>query len=228
MLNNKEKIALFDFCETLVSFQTADEYVNYTRCHYGNIKMKFWFLLHSLAAWFQIISLLDYFSSKTSINKKIIAKQLTNESFGKLDKAAREFYQNQIRPNLINAVITELVRLKNEGYRVMLVSGGYDIYLKYFANEYGIKEEDIIATKLRFIKGKCTGTFEGKDCLFEEKIVRLNRLFPNKEYFYFQAYSDSESDIPMLDWANQGIVVRKKKSKKWDYNNKYKEFIWED
>lgn len=227
MPNNKEKVALFDFCETIANFQTADEYVNYTRNYYGNLKMKIWSLLHLLAARFQIISLLEYFYPKASINKRFIARQLSNEPLEKLDKAAREYYQNIIRPNLIHTVISEVMRLKKEGYRVMLISGGYNIYLRYFAKEFDIEDTDVIATRLRFSNGKCTGSFEGKDCLFEEKTSRLNLLFPNKDNYYFLAYSDSESDRPMLDWADQGVVIRKKGAPKWDLNNQYKELLWE-
>lgn len=228
MLSNKEKVALFDFCETLVNFQTADAYVNYTRLHYGKFRMSFWHLVHLLVSKLRVISFLEFLFPKSSINKRIILRQLSSESFEKLDKVASEYYLNQIRPNLIRSVVNEMVRLKNEGYRVMLISGGYYIYLKYFAYEFGIKEDDIIATRLRFINGKCAGTFEGKDCLFEEKTTRLNFLFPNKDSYFFQAYSDSKSDCPMLDWADRGVVVRNISAKKWDINNQYKEIIWEN
>lgn len=227
MQNNNNRVAIFDFCETIANFQTADEYVNYTRYHYGTFKMQFWNLLHSFLVKTKIISLLDYFFHNCSINKRLIVKQLSNEPVDKLDKAAKDYYNNRIRPNLIETVVNELVNLKREGFRIMLISGGYDIYLKYFAEEFGIKEEDVVSTKLGFKNGKCTGSFEGKDCLNEEKIVRLNSLFPNRANYYFQAYSDSESDRPMLDWADQGFVVRRKDVRKWDVDNKFKEIVWE-
>ena len=40
MVDNKEKIALFDFCDTLVSFQTANEYVRFFVKNYANLSVK--------------------------------------------------------------------------------------------------------------------------------------------------------------------------------------------
>ena len=217
------KVALFDFCETLANFQTADAYVDYVRNHCGKLSVKFYKLIHTILAKTRIICLLSILFPKRSINKRIYALQLSGFSLYDLDIMGKEYYENVVRPNLIYEVIKELKRLQERKYRIILVSGGYCFYLKYFAIEYGIAENDIICTSFAFSNGKCTGTFHGKDCLFEEKVKRLDvkiKKYQNDSV----AFSDSLSDLPMLEWAGEGVVVRKRNKKKW--NSKYKEILW--
>ena len=37
-----------------------------------------------------------------------------------------------------------------QGNRVMVVSGGYKIYIKHFGKEFGIPDSDILATQISF------------------------------------------------------------------------------
>ena len=207
------KVALFDFCETLANFQTADAYVDYVRNHTTKKSVGKWKKFHEILKKIYVIKILARLLPKSSINKRIYSLQLKGMTVNELDSYANEYYLNVIRPNLIKPVVELLQQLKDEGYRIVLVSGGYGIYLKYFADEFQIAPENVIATNLKIKNGVCTGTFVGKDCLFEEKVKRLNLIFRKSE-IYARAYSDSKSDLPMLEWADEGIVVRRKDKRK--------------
>lgn len=218
------KIAFFDFCETIANFQTADAFIDYVRSKEKRRSVYFYYKLYTLFRTFRIIQLLSIIFPKKSINKKMYALQLRGIQLKELELLAERYYYEKVRPNLIVATINELINLRNNNVRIVLVSGGYDLYLKHFAKEYGILESDIISTSFKISNGRCTGLFNGNDCLYEEKVKRLNEHY--KEYKCCSiAFSDSKSDLPMLEWANEAIVVRERNKNKW--NNNFKELVWE-
>jgi len=219
-----EKIALFDFCETLANFQTADRFVDYVRENDRRRSILFLKMIHSVLRRTRIIAALSLLFPHKSINKRIYALQLRGLRYEEIDHYARLYYNTVIHPNLIPRMLEELQRQQIDGYRIVLVSGGYDFYLKYFAAEFRIETNDIICTSFVFKNGKCTGLFQGQDCLFDEKVKRINRLLKDHQESSI-AYSDSKSDLPMLEWAKTAIVVREISGKKW--NNKYNEIVWE-
>lgn len=53
---------------------------------------------------------------------------------------------------------------------------------------------------------KKTGKFDGLNCHGEEKVKRLNKEI--KDYQVMSAYSDSQSDIPILKLAKKQYLVK--------------------
>jgi len=220
------KVALFDFCETLVDFQTADAYVHYVREITGNKRMLRLNIVHSILIRIKVIRLLSLIFRYSSINKRIILYQLKGFTQQELDRYAEQYYANRIKPKLNKLLIKELILKQQEGYTIVLVSGGYDIYLKFFSVEFNI--DGLISTKIRFKNNKCTGKFDGIDCLWDNKITLLENYFKgqqiDKQKSY--AYSDSKSDLPLLRWVNNGVVVRKDMPSKWALKEGFCQIVW--
>jgi HAD superfamily hydrolase (TIGR01490 family) len=222
------KVALFDFCETLVSFQTADAYVHYCRHKLDSKWMNFMATIHNVLIKTQVIRMLNYLFPRLSINKRLILLQLRGLPYTLLDKLAFEYYIKCLKPSLILPLLNELKNKKLQGYEIWIVSGGYDIYLKYIVREFDLN--GLIATRIGFSNSNiCSGCFDGRDCLRENKTNLLNERIPlnriDLENSY--AYSDSITDLPMLQWVGNGIVVSKYTSQKWVNENGLKEIIWE-
>ncbi len=93
----------------------------------------------------------------------------------------------------------------------IIVSASYDLWIKKFAKILGIKH--VIATKVDS-KGKIIG----KNCKREEKVKRLKSEYKN--CVFETSYSDSESDIPILEIAKKAFVVEGNKI--YIYNKSYK------
>lgn len=204
MAEDKCKIALFDFCDTLVSFQTANEYVRYYVKKDGTILVKIRHIIYLLMLYVGMITKLEHLL-QSNIRKRMLLWQLKGCSELKMNHIAFEFYQKMVKPCLIDETINELKKKQLEGWRVIIVSGGYDIYIKYFAQEYDIDEFDIIANHLLFDKGKFLGKYD-IECMGEEKVRLLNKKLDKKNCI-IAAYSDAISDLPMLQWADEAYVV---------------------
>jgi len=219
------KIALFDFCETIANFQTADAYVDFVRERLNDTRM---YRLERVQSFLRTIKVIQRIEKLTryrfSINKRIKLWQLRGHNISELQVLAKEYYQERIKPNVIPEMIEKLLELKAQGYSIFLVSGGYDIYLHYFMDEYGISK--VFSTRIKFNKEICTGKIDGYDCLKERKIKVLNQYFTSKPKFSV-AFSDSITDAPMLNWADRGFVVSKKKHQQWVELTKFDEIIWD-
>jgi HAD superfamily phosphoserine phosphatase-like hydrolase len=222
---NKEKIALFDFCETLANFQTGDAFVYYVRDYYPQKRTKIRAFIHNALRTFQVIRVLERLFPRASINKRLVLWQLKGYTKDLLERASYEYYTRVVKPNLINRTIQELEDLQSNGWRIFIVSAGYEIYLKHFCHDFNIKLDDLIAVKIAFEGNKCKGCFEGGDRLYDKDIILTQKI--DKEKAYTVAYSDSKSDLPMLQWANEGIVIRRSDKHSWSKEYNFKEIVWE-
>ena len=223
-MKTKRKIAFFDFCETLANFQTADAYVDYVREQTQSKRM---LKLERFRDWgikIRIFWLIDKLTrGRYSIYKMSKLYQLKGFGRDELEQYAIRYYQEVIRPNFITKMVDILRQKKSEGYEIVLVSGGYDIYLKYFAKEFCVN--NVISSRIMFNGNICSGLLWGIDCINENKVILLNKQYKREE-LVSEAYSDSISDKPFLSWVNTGYVISKNKSQKWAINTKYKEIIW--
>lgn len=206
MPENKEKIVFFDFCGTLVPFQSAPRYINFVLDNYPR---KIALMRRKIRTWLEkqrIPKRLERYSKEIIKQKEIELWPLKGYKREVLEDAAQRFYVEVIKPNLIPEVMKEFHHYQKDGYRVVLVSGGFGIYLKYFAEEYGLAENDILSSNVQIKRGKATGKLDGIDCMGQKKVTLVEQRF-DRTKLYSEALSDSLSDIPLLRWADKGYIV---------------------
>lgn len=216
------KVALFDFCETIANFQTADAYVRYVQSHSvpTNIGIR---LLYNILNQSRVLGIVRRLKPKGSIDKRFILKQMKGRTYEEMDRLAEDYYNNMIKPNMIEPVITELRRLQSEGYGIYVISAGYDIYLKYFVKDF--KVDGLLSTKIEFKDGVCTGRFDGQDCMFDYKIDYINSMIKG-DHSQWLAFSDSITDLPMLELVGNPVVISRGKSQTWAEKKGFKQIIW--
>jgi len=162
---------------------------------------------------------------KRSVNKRLKLYQLKGVSQQILEELALDYYRYRVKPNLIEATNKLISQLKGCGFQVLLVSGGYDVYLKYFVEEYHL--DGMLSSSIEIKDGVCTGKMNGLDCMRENKISMIEMVFKDRPD-YVVAYSDSLSDLPLLLWADKGVAVSRVKSQNWAKLYKFEEIIWEE
>lgn len=221
-----KKIAFFDFCETLIGFQTADAFVNYIlkQTVDSHRRLKWPLCLYIFLSRIKVLNFLDKVTRhKYSINKRLVLLQLRNQKEIVLKKLAVSYYQDVIKPNIIHPMLELLKEKQKDAWKIVIVSGGYDIYIHLFAKEFNV--DGIISSQIEFKNGICTGCIKGLDCLGKNKVLLLNKQY-DREFISSIAYSDSITDLPLLKWVNEGWVVSKDKSQLWAKNHNLKEIIW--
>lgn len=214
-----KRIALFDFCGTIVSLQTADEFVRFALKKYNrHVEL---FIFSILKDGF-IIRVLNGFSIHINY-KKLYVRLLAGLSIEEIDVVSKEYNDWLCNGYMIKEVFEKLIELKMQGYEIWIVSAGYSCYLKYFHPTLVAK---VIATELDFCSGFMTGRISGFDCIGEEKISRLSAINVDKTFEYSISFSDNISDISLLKIAKIGVVVSNGISQKWAVEHGFEEIIW--
>ncbi len=220
------KWVVFDFCETLVNLQSADAFIAYVI----KGKMKFWRRLWSgVILIFQkcrFFVLAQKMFPIYNLEKRMRMFLLRGISKADLDVLANEFVNTILVPAENAALVSRMKAHLAKGDKVQISSGGIGVYLRFWSSKYGIETVD--ATELEYRDNRCTGFMLGRDCLYGEKVQRLNgRLHLDSALTNLErvSYSDSITDLPLLNWANEAWVVSYDKGRSWVKNYNLKELV---
>ena len=205
MLSIKDKrLAIFDFCETLVAMQSADNFIDFVRDKTPSRKRNLLEFLRSFLTKLKFFSVINKLFPSNNIHKKFKLLQLSGIPKSTIEELSKNYYENLLKDKLIPKIINELKQKQSIGYRIIILSGGYTIYIKHFAKTVDINSSDIIATDICFDKKDiCKGIFQGVDCMNENKIIKIKKKIKDIDEFNLDAsyaYSDSISDYRVHCW----------------------------
>ena len=218
-----KKLVIFDFCGTLINFQTADRYVKFCVERLKDNKVvQCRRRLVQLMDKLRVFKIYNIIRPGNNWRKRMILWQIKGVKYDVCDMLAKTYFREELLPNVVQPVVEKLKGHLANGDRVCILSGGYDIYIKYFAQYFEIQE--YIASTIDFQNGYCTGKMQGLDCMRENKLIYFHKIRKNNEFTVF--YTDSSSDIPLLKIVDEKIVISKEKSQQWAEQLKYQQIIW--
>jgi HAD superfamily phosphoserine phosphatase-like hydrolase len=223
MNNTKPNLVIYDFCETIVSIQTADRFINY--CSDAINTNSFLTRLEKFLIKSRFFAIVNLIYPKLNLSKKINLLKIRNVSALQLNGLAIKYYEGVIKPNFNNIILERLqqdVKMKNI---VLIISGGYDFYLKLFCEEFQINY--LLSSKIKIMDSKASGFLDGKDCMFEQKVLQLNKLILDEKLDFENTivYSDSITDLPLFNWAKERFVISYNKSQNWVKQHNFNELI---
>lgn len=217
-----KKLVIFDFCGTLISFQTADRYVKFcVERLQDNKTVQCRHRLVQLMDKLRVFKIYNHIRPENNWRKRMILRQLKGVSYETCDQLAKKYFDEELLPNVVQPLVEKLKEHLANGDRVCILSGGYDVYIKYFAQYFGIKET--ISSKIAFRDGRCLGRMDGKDCMRENKLEYIRPYFNGASTI---CYTDSKSDMPLLELVEKPIVVSKDKAQLWATQLNYKQIVW--
>lgn len=89
---------------------------------------------------------------------------------------------------------------KAQGDRVVVVSGGLDVYLSHWCGQYGL---ELLCSRLAVHEGRLTGRYQGRQCVSAEKPRRVREAYDLDQYPVIYAYGDTAEDRDLLAIAHQ-------------------------
>jgi len=174
---------IYDFDDTIYAGDTMVDILKYS------------IVRHPILVIRSIFNAIKYYQKykKGIINFELFKENLLSFLF-KIKN--REEYINQfINSNIYKIKDWYKANQKDDD---IIISASYELWIKPFCNKIGIK--NVIATKT-----DDNGKILGKNCKREEKVRRLYEEFPNIKVN--ESYSDSKTDIPMLEIAEKPFIV---------------------
>jgi HAD superfamily phosphoserine phosphatase-like hydrolase len=223
--SNHPNLVIYDFCETIVSIQTADRFVNYVAFKLN--KGKIISIIEGILIKTRFFAVINKIYPKLNISKKFNLIKLRGVKEDELKLLAIKYYNEVIKTSFNKIIVDKLQDDINNRNIVVIVSGGYNPYLEIFCRDYKINY--LLSSKIKVVNGLVSGFLSGTDCMFENKVKHVNELIKKKQLVYKNTivYSDSPTDLPIFNWANESYVISYNKSQNWAIQNDFNEIIIE-
>lgn len=197
------KAAFYDFDGTLVSSNVVTRYAYFAK-HHPSRPQAWWRygkLLVTIPLWIG----LDMYSRR--LFNEIFYREYRNLSKQWLFACGEELFKADILPKAFLAAKTVVEADRAAGYRLVLVSGGLDFAIEPAVRHFGF--DDVICNRLEYNDGVATGEVTPPLLAEQEKVRAIERYCReyNVDSARSKAYSDSLSDLPMLECVGQPAAV---------------------
>ena len=175
------------------------------------IKKKFRFFIGYLLMFLLKLKIIDNIKFKTYYAKFIFQ----NMSVEILDYHFNEYLGS---PRFIQSLNKDVLNwINNTHSKKVLLSANYEFLVKPVANLLSIP--NIKAIKLVQVNGKYTGSISGLIPYGTNKVIIADEIFHDSLYKRKLAIGDSQSDIPLLKWADIGLMVKNSPNQKTKFIN---------
>ena len=204
-MHKNKHAAIFDFDDTLFHGQSHSYFISYLESKLPLIK----YFYAKLRKRFEPKPLND------KMHKEYLLRTFKGLSKEWIDKIAFDFYNDVIRNRFNKKVLNEYHKHKSLGDKLIIASGGFDVYLKYFELEF--KPDLLICTKLEFKNKLFSGSFNGEEVLSENKSKRVKHELSKDDIAWQESYvySDHVSDLPLFNLVGNKILVDIGQDKSW-------------
>lgn len=197
------RFAFYDLDGTLVSSNVLTQYVYYV----GRLPSR----SQALAKGALLVASLPWLGAL-----ELVSRRAFNIWFFRFYRGMRRewllemaegLFETVIRPAIYPGAPALVARDRGEGYRTVLVTGSPDFALGPVVRHFGF--DRLVANCLEFSGGVATGRIRPPVLAGREKVAVIQRLCRqyNVDTAESKAYSDSLSDLPMLEAVGRPSVV---------------------
>ncbi|WP_430390287.1 HAD family hydrolase [Dyella sp. 20L07] len=139
------------------------------------------------------------------VSSNVMRKYAVRFGFGGVAAAqVDEFghrFAKEILPSVLRDVALERIRWhKEQGDRVVVVSGSLDVYLTHWCRQHDL---ELLCSELEIKGGRLTGHYRGEQCVSAEKPRRVCAAYDVGSYPVVYAYGDTKEDIDLLKIAHR-------------------------
>lgn len=190
-----ERAAFYDFDGTLASSNVVTRYAWFAKNHPSRLQAarRYAKALAGVPLWL----LLNAFSRRAF--NLVFYRQYKGFEQEWLRSRSQAMFEREILPRIFPQAKARVAADRRAGYRAVMVSGGLDFALQAAA-EY-LAFDDLIANRLEFAQGKATGRVVEPLLAGGAKVAAMRAYCERRGFALAQAkaYSDSRSDLPMLE-----------------------------
>jgi HAD superfamily hydrolase (TIGR01490 family) len=137
----------------------------------------------------------------------MLALQMRGKSEKDFAERCRRWVEDEVLPLLLPSALRKIERHREEGHLLAILSSSPTYVTRPIAETLGLDE--VLSTQFEVEDGQFTGKLKGPCCYgkgkvhWAEDLVTRTAVDLGSSYFY----TDSYSDLPMLERVGHGVVV---------------------
>lgn len=202
---DKQILAVFDLDGTITRKDTFVPYLVNT-------------LLRRPSRWTRIPNLVVLYAQHKLgyITNSELKAHFIRHILGALDSKTLSSWNDQFAQKVLNDFVlsdaaSEIKNHRAGGATLILATASPDLYVNILGEALGF-DQTICTRTTSAENGVFKGELDSANCYGEAKLHRLvAELKGSREDWHIIAYSDHISDLPLLTWADQGIVINPEK-----------------
>ena len=189
------RLAFYDLDGTLVSSNVVTQYAYFVRNHPQRVEGMRRFV--KLAASAPLLLGLDLYSRR--LFNEIFYREYRGMRREWLDSCAAGLFDTVIRPAIYAGARHMVEADRAAGFKTVLVTGSLDFCLAPVVGHFGF--DHTICNSMEFAGGCATGRIAPPLVAEQEKVAAIQRMLASHgaDAAACKAYSDSMSDLPMLE-----------------------------
>lgn len=185
-------LALFDFDGTITE---KDSFIEFIKFYRGKKLFYIGFFILSPMLILYKAGIIRNWRTKEAVFTYFFKNEKIDLFSEKCTRFCTERIPALVKPRAMELISDHL----RKGDRIIVVSATFEYILYDWCNSNHL---EIVGTKMEVKNGLITGRLDGENCYGAEKARRLNLFLDFKQFTEVYAYSDSKSDLPMLELAN--------------------------
>ncbi len=191
-------LALFDFDGTLCKKDSFTGFIFYALSKRHIVRQGI-----KILPWIQAYYLNIY--PADAMRPKLFKAMFAKANATELMQLAEE-YAHHLLTQLDTKLYQQLLKHKNLGDDIIIVSASIDLYLKQVC---ALLDVDLICTETEIIDHTFTGHYSTPDCSCDQKRIRILEKYDPNQYDQIYAYGNSLEDTEMLSLADHSFMVGK-------------------
>ena len=204
----KKAIAFFDVDGTLLSSTIAHCYIWLRTSSLSPIHKFFWIIGFLPKIVYYLI--LDRISRERF--NQVFYRNYRNMDAAMVKALATDMFENYLRQKIFPEAISQIEEHREQGHYVVLLTGSLDFIVQPIAEFF--EADSVLAAELAEQNGKFTGKLTTEPLIGEQKAIVLKKFAEQAgislEGCY--AYSDSQSDLAMLEAVGNPVAVNPSKA----------------
>ena len=189
-----KKIIVYDFDKTIYNGETSTDFMLFFLKRNPRYIIRICNVLYSLF----------YYTKDLKKSKEIFFRILNGVNIEFLKEEINEFWKVK-KDKIFSWVYDEILENKKVSDELILISATPSIFLEKIFKELGF--DKLLATEFENTNKLFDSKIKGANCKGKEKVNRLNEYIDN--YTILKFYSDSMSDKPLFDLADEKIFINK-------------------
>ena len=197
------RAAFYDFDGTLAASNVVTRYAFFVKNHPSRRQA----FLRYAKLWLTVPLWLALDAYSRRLFNQVFYRQYRGMRRDQLVEQSRRMFTTDLLPKIYPGAKPLVEADRADGFRLVLVSGGLDFAMAPAAGYFGF--DHVIANRLAFADGAATGEIAPPLLAEQEKVSAIQRY--SREYNVdtarSKAYSDSFSDMPMLEAVGAPAAV---------------------